>query len=80
MKLIAKFTITVLILGIAHLPAAQANQPYQVISDFDDTIKITNVQNPVDAAKNSVLGKDFFTGTKALFTGFINQNSPVSIK
>lgn len=58
---------------------ASLQSQYQVVSDFDDTIKITNVLDKSDSIRNTLFRDDIFTGTSLLYQSFVNGGNPLTI-
>lgn len=53
---------------LAALPAlASESVPHYVVSDIDDTVKVTNVRYPVDAVLNGLFSKRAFVGMNTLY-------------
>jgi hypothetical protein len=61
----------------SYAGAAAAAQ-FQIVSDFDDTVKITNVDNTKAAICNTLLSAKVFAGIPDLYRTFKNQGAPVS--
>jgi phosphatidate phosphatase APP1 len=61
------------------LPVAQSwaleEKPFLVVSDIDDTLKITNVRSYYDALWNGLWGTSVFLGMKELFDGLKPQGA-----
>jgi len=47
---------------------AQRAEPFLLVTDIDDTIKITNIPHPVLALKNALFSTKAFTGMSELYT------------
>jgi hypothetical protein len=41
--------------------------PFQIVSDIDDTVKVTDVQHPLDAIFNAFFSKRYFAGMTELY-------------
>lgn len=52
---------------------------YQIISDYDDTIKITNVSDRAESALNTLFSVGVFTGMNHLFQNYESKQWPISI-
>jgi len=52
---------------------------FQVVSDFDDTIKVTNVGSRKAAVCSTLLNSKVFTGIAPLFQKFKAKGAPVSL-
>jgi len=57
--------------------SAQAGQPFVVVSDIDDTVKIINVHDKPEAAWNGLFSKKMFLGMAELYRGWV-ANSDAS--
>ncbi len=59
---------------------AYAADQYTIVSDIDDTIKITNVGNAADAIENALFSRKAFTGMPTLYRQFKKEISENGIR
>jgi phosphatidate phosphatase APP1 len=52
---------------------------YQIVSDFDDTVKMTNVDNTKAAICNTLLSNKVFAGVPELYQIFKSHGAPISL-
>jgi hypothetical protein len=50
--------------------------PYTIVSDIDDTVKITDVPDPLQALINGVFGRSVFSGMSELYTQLLTTQPP----
>lgn len=55
-----------LILFVFLLQAKAYGSPIFIVTDLDDTLKVTNVKNPVEALRNALFSRKVFTGVPLL--------------
>jgi hypothetical protein len=65
------------ILALAEI--AWGGQDFQVVTDFDDTVKVTHVQNKRQALCNTLLSRKTFLGAAQLLNEFKSVGAPISI-
>ena len=66
--------VLLFVLSILQRPA-NATEPFILISDIDDTVKITNVLDRDDAVKNAVAGEQVFAGMAELYKYMLGPDS-----
>lgn len=59
-------------------PTLYADGPFQVVSDFDDTAKITNVDDGSEAVCNTLFKRTTFSGMSTLYREFFMAYAPIS--
>jgi Uncharacterized conserved protein (DUF2183) len=72
MKLVGYIRALAVVCSLAgvHAFAACPETPVRLITDFDDTMKITDVLNKAKAGWNMLFSHDFFTGVPEFYRGF----------
>lgn len=62
---------------VFSLPLARAVQPmpFILVSDVDDTVRVTNVSNKFKMVKNNFLKKEIFSGMPELFKNITNKST-----
>ncbi|MCC7440878.1 MAG: DUF2183 domain-containing protein [Bdellovibrionales bacterium] len=63
----------VLALSVAA-PNVWGAEPFVVVSDIDDTVKLTNVMNKAEAVKNGFFGKKTFLGMAELYQAWLRAS------
>jgi len=69
------FAATLTLMSILANGKAGAADSFIIVSDVDDTVKITNVLDRAAAARNSVASKLVFAGMPELYQNLLGQNS-----
>src|SRR5689334_17199968 len=64
------------LLSIQSVLAEEGN-PFLLVSDIDDTVKITHVSNCAAALENCVHGKDVFAGMKELYQEWATHSKAI---
>jgi len=72
-KLIAIIILTMCLISVS----ARAADSFILVSDLDDTVKITDVHNRDNLHCNVVIGKLVFAGMPELYSHLLGENSPV---
>ena len=67
---------TVWVLLIPGMGRAGAADPFILVSDVDDTVKVTNVLDRDEAVKNAVTSKLVFAGMPELYQNLLGKDSP----
>jgi len=62
-------------LVFTSISANAYDEPFLIVSDIDDTVKITNVGEPVDAVKNGLFGRRVFQGMPLLLQELVRASS-----
>jgi phosphatidate phosphatase APP1 len=64
-----------LVIALSHTAWAR----FQLITDFDDTIKITNTLNNSAAGWNTAFSRAVFTGTTELYKGWAHAGAQINV-
>lgn len=68
------FLMTLCFLTLQVSAGEHSYEKITIISDLDDTIKITNVGNTTDAIRNGLFSEHFFAGMQELYSGIVPPN------
>jgi hypothetical protein len=72
-------SLPILFAAIASV-SAQASEPFLIVSDIDDTVKLTHVEKAVRAGANGVFANDTFLGMATLYQEMAKAGLPSSSK